>query len=87
MYSILKQYNIKKLLITGGGAYNTFLVDQIKIYSNAEIIIPDSSIIEFKEAIIFGLLGALYLAKEINCLSSVTGATRNSCGGVLHLPN
>ena len=84
---IVNKYNIKKLLITGGGAYNTFLVDHIKIHSNAEIIIPDSSIIEFKEAIIFGLLGALYLAKEINCLSSVTGATRNSCGGVLHLPN
>ena len=84
---VVKKYKIKKLLITGGGAYNSFLINRIKAHSNSEIIVPESTIIEFKEAIIFGLLGALYLAKEINCLSSVTGASRNSCGGVLHLPN
>jgi anhydro-N-acetylmuramic acid kinase len=84
---IIKKFSIQKLLITGGGAYNTFLIDRIKSHTDSKIIIPNSSIIEFKEAIIFGLLGALYLSKEINVLNSVTGASRNSCSGVLHLPN
>lgn len=78
---------IQKLLITGGGALNTFLIERIKHYFEGELIIPSSEIIEFKEAIVFGFLGALYLSKQENCLSDVTGAQRNSCSGVLHLPN
>jgi anhydro-N-acetylmuramic acid kinase len=84
---VLKSNNIKKLLITGGGAYNTDLIERIKNNSNCEILIPNNEIIEFKEAIIFGLLGALYLLKEKNTLATVTGANRNSIGGVLHLPD
>lgn len=84
---IIKKISIQQLLITGGGAYNTFLINRIKSHTDSKIIIPNSSIIEFKEAIIFGLLGALYLSKEINVLYSVTGASRNSCSGVLHLPD
>lgn len=83
----IKKYNLTKVIVSGGGAYNNFLISRIKYHTKSEIIIPDSSIIEFKEAIIFGLLGALYLAKENNVLCSVTGASRNSCSGVLHIPN
>ena len=78
---------IQKLLITGGGVLNTFLIERIKHYLEGEIIIPTIEIIEFKEAIVFGFLGALYLSKQENCLRDVTGAQRNSCSGVLHLPN
>lgn len=84
---VLKSYNIQKLLITGGGAYNTDLIERIKNNSDCEILIPNNEIIEFKEAIIFGLLGALYISKETNTLASVTGAKTNSIGGILHLPD
>jgi anhydro-N-acetylmuramic acid kinase len=78
---------IQKLLITGGGALNKYLTNRISHYFSGQIEIPSIKIIEFKEAIIFGFLGVLYLEKKINCLNEVTGARRNSCSGVLHLPN
>ena len=63
-------------MITGGGAYNDFLVERIDAHSHAEVTLPDSEIIEFKEALIFALLGLLKEQNEINCLKSVTGAHR-----------
>jgi anhydro-N-acetylmuramic acid kinase len=80
------QNSIKSLYITGGGAYNDFLIERIKEKSKVQIVIPDAVEIEFKEAIIFGLLGALFLEGKPNTLSSVTGASRDVMGGVLHLP-
>ena len=70
-----------KLLITGGGVYNTFLVECIKNYIIHEIIIPDKNIIEYKEAMLFAFLGVLRMRNEINCLKSVTGASKDNCGG------
>jgi anhydro-N-acetylmuramic acid kinase len=80
------KHDISSIFITGGGAYNDFLIDRIREKCSVEIIIPNASLIEFKEAIIFGLLGALYLDGRPNTLSSVTGATHDVIGGVLHLP-
>ncbi|MBL4863098.1 MAG: anhydro-N-acetylmuramic acid kinase, partial [Crocinitomicaceae bacterium] len=77
---------LSSILITGGGALNTFLIEQVRLKSKAEIILPDPKTIEFKEAIIFGLLGALFLEGKPNTLSSVTGAKKDVIGGVLHLP-
>jgi anhydro-N-acetylmuramic acid kinase len=71
-------------LITGGGAYNGALIDAIKRHSTCEIEIPSNEIIEFKEAIVFGLLGYLKLTNRINTLSSVTGAKRDSIGGCVY---
>lgn len=74
-----------KLLITGGGAYNDFLIGEIqKQLPEMEIIIPNEKILEFKEALIFALLGVLKLRNEINVLSSVTGAVRNHSSGVIY---
>jgi len=78
---------IKQLFITGGGTYNGYLIDRIGNYFEGEIIIPKKELIEFKEAIIFGFLGACRLTLQSTALSSVTGAIRNSCGGVIHIPN
>jgi anhydro-N-acetylmuramic acid kinase len=76
-----------KILVTGGGAYNCFLMDRIKKMSpKLEIVIPDKKIIEFKEALIFGLLGVLRLRDEMNVLSSVTGAKTDHCSGNIFLP-
>ncbi|RXR17211.1 anhydro-N-acetylmuramic acid kinase [Flavobacterium amnicola] len=73
-----------KLLITGGGAYNDFLIAQMKNYlPEMQIVIPNAKTIEFKEALIFALLGVLKLRNEINVLSSVTGSKQDHCSGVL----
>ena len=82
----LHRNNVSTVMITGGGAKNQFLLDRISSLFNGEIKVPSTKLVDFKEAIIFGFLGALYLAKQINCLSSVTGAKNDVIGGVLHLP-
>ncbi len=76
----------KKVLITGGGIYNVFLMEQIKKQINKEIAIPSKTIIDFKEAMIFAFLGVLKLRGENNCLSSVTGASKNCSGGIIASP-
>lgn len=71
-----------KVLITGGGAYNDFLISRIRYFlQNIEVVIPDKTLIEYKEALIFALLGYLRLKNRVNILSSVTGATRNHSSG------
>ncbi|ESU20938.1 anmK protein [Flavobacterium cauense R2A-7] len=73
------------LLVTGGGAYNDFLVQQMQHYlPDMKIIIPEAKTIEFKEALIFALLGVLKLRNEINVLASVTGARHDHCSGVIY---
>jgi len=83
--SVLTQKN-SKTLVTGGGAFNTFLISRIRHYSTSDLIIPEQTIIEFKEALIFGLLGYLRVNKMVNVLKSVTGASRDSCSGTLIYP-
>lgn len=78
---------LKVVLFTGGGVYNLFLMDRIKYYSDSNIIIPEAKLVEFKEALIFGFLGVLKLENQVNCLASVTGATRNHSSGKIYLPN
>lgn len=74
----------RKLLITGGGAYNYFLIERIQFYlPDMEIIIPNTKLLEYKEALIFGLLGVLKLRNEINVLQSVTGAKRDHSSGTI----
>ncbi|RKS01719.1 anhydro-N-acetylmuramic acid kinase [Flavobacterium sp. 102] len=71
-----------KMLVTGGGAYNTFLLESMQDYlPELSLIVPDAKTLEYKEALIFGLLGVLKLRKEINVLSSVTGAKKDHSSG------
>tara|TARA_R110002012_G_scaffold215667_2_gene386674 strand:+ start:743 stop:1816 length:1074 start_codon:yes stop_codon:yes gene_type:complete len=74
------------VLFTGGGVYNTYLMSRINHFSEIKIIIPDSKLIEFKEALIFGFLGVLKLRNEVNCLASVTGASKNHSSGKIFRP-
>ncbi|WP_224999758.1 anhydro-N-acetylmuramic acid kinase [Cesiribacter sp. SM1] len=77
----------KRLLVTGGGAFNHHLIRLIQHHVaplGVEVVIPDKQTIGFKEAIIFAFLGALRLMGEPNCLSSVTGAAADNCGGVIY---
>lgn len=73
-----------KMLITGGGAFNTYLIDRIKFYTpKTTIYLENAEIISFKEAIIFAFLGVLRLKNINNVLSSVTGAKKDHCSGVI----
>jgi anhydro-N-acetylmuramic acid kinase len=73
-----------QLLITGGGAYNDYLIEKIMHFlPRVKVSIPDAKTIEFKEALIFALLGVLRLRNEINVLSSVTGAKHDHSSGVV----
>ena len=76
----------KQLLITGGGAFHTFLIDQLKQFIPEMItaVIPTEQVIAYKEALVFAFLGVLRQRGEVNCLRSVTGASRDSSGGVLY---
>lgn len=75
-----------KVLFTGGGAKNNFLIELIKQQSDCEIIVPDVKLVDFKEALIFALLGVLRMENINNCLAEVTGATVDCCSGVIHYP-
>ena len=89
-FQIAKDLNsmlAKSVFITGGGAKNSYLIDRIKVHFKGIVHIPENQIIDYKEALIFGFLGALYLKNQTNSICSVTGASRDTIGGVLHLPN
>lgn len=81
--NILIQENISNALLTGGGAYNNYLINKIKAKTKTEIIIPSQEIINFKEALIFAFMGVLRLNNEINVLSSATGSLHDHCSGLL----
>jgi anhydro-N-acetylmuramic acid kinase len=84
---VLNENNLDSVLITGGGAKNSFLIERLKKHYSGAVIIPDERMVDFKEAVVFALLGALRLNNEINVWSSVTGARQDSISGVIHNPS
>ncbi len=72
------------MLVTGGGAYNKFLMERIQSQTSTEIILPDKITVDFKEAIIFAFLGYLKYNNINNCLASVTGANHDHSSGVIY---
>ena len=61
-------------------------MERIRKETAFDIAVPNRSIIEYKEALVFAFLGVLKIREEINCLSSVTGANRDSSCGVISVP-
>ncbi len=86
IYESIADKNDKKVLITGGGAHNTFFLSLLKKISSDIWYIPDKNIIDYKEAIIFAFLAFLRSRQEINTCASVTGAKKNTSGGCIFLP-
>lgn len=79
---VLEANKIGSLLVTGGGAWNSYLIEQIGNYNpTTEVTVPDVQTVNYKEAIIFAYLGYLRLNERVNTLSSVTGAKCDSIGG------
>jgi len=74
------------VLVTGGGAHNRFLVEQLKTALQViglELIVPGNELTDYKEALIIALMGALRWREEENVISSVTGSLRNSINGAI----
>ncbi|MCR9182787.1 MAG: anhydro-N-acetylmuramic acid kinase [Flavobacteriaceae bacterium] len=69
------------VLVSGGGTYNWYLLERLKNQKKINLVLPSKELIEYKEALVFGLLGVLKLRGEVNCLASVTGAERDHSSG------
>lgn len=89
---IIKQENFQKesysLFPTGGGVFNTFLMERIKEHcanSSVQVVIPEEPIIQFKEAILMAWMGVMRMEEVPNVLQTVTGAKRDTVGGAVHL--
>ncbi len=79
---VMAQNKSGSLLVTGGGAYNVYLINRMQaLMPNTIISVPDDKTIQFKEALIFALLGVLKLRGDINVLGSVTGAAKDHSSG------
>ena len=82
--TVLRERQLGTLLVTGGGAFNHYLIECLsKAAPNTAITIPEPLIVNYKEALIFALLGYLRLTRQTNTLASVTGARCDSIGGNL----
>lgn len=81
------QYSKKRItvLCTGGGAFNAYLLYRMLEHcgDRADLVVPDADVVKFKEALVFAFLGIRRVRSEINCLKSVTRASRDSSSGVL----
>lgn len=82
----IENQSASKLLVTGGGAKNKFLVERIKAHAKHDVVVPSDDIIDYKEALVFAFLGLLRSRNEINVLKSVTGAASDSSSGKIYQP-
>lgn len=75
------------VLVTGGGAYNEYFIECLQNSTKCSVVIPDSAVVECKEAIVFAFLGVLRYLGMPNCLKSVTGASCDNIGGAIYKAN
>ncbi|NJC28019.1 anhydro-N-acetylmuramic acid kinase [Neolewinella antarctica] len=76
-----------KVLVTGGGANNDFLINQLNgVVPELEFIVPEKQLANFKEAAMIALCAVLRVEGLPNALSSATGASRDTVNGAVYLP-
>ena len=75
------------ILFTGGGVFNSFLMSRIRVLSSCKVQKVTNKMVNYKEALVFAFLGLLRIENEINCLKSVTGASKNHSSGVVFYPS
>ena len=80
---VINGFGFQQILVTGGGAYNCFLIEKIQNKIEGQIVIPKDEIINFKEALIFAFMGVLRLKNQNNVLASATGCFQDHCSGIL----
>lgn len=80
---VLKNYDLNKVLFTGGGTYNSFLIELIRNKCGSQIVIPSRQIIDYKEALIFAFMGVLRMNNETNVLASATGSSGDHSSGLI----
>lgn len=80
---VCDEFEIKNILVTGGGTYNSYLIEKIKAKTKTEIQIPAKEIIEYKEALIFAFIGVLRSLNLNNVLSSATGSLMDHSSGLI----
>jgi len=83
MATRLNEMHVAKVMVSGGGTWNTYAMQQLRSKTTAEVVIPDKQLVDFKEALIFALLGLLKYQGRINVMSSCTGARMDSSSGVV----
>lgn len=81
--NVLNENQLKNVLFTGGGAYNQYLIEKISARTQAQIIIPEKEIIDYKEALIFAFMGILRINNEVNVLASTTGSPHDHSSGII----
>lgn len=74
----------KKVLVTGGGTFHKYFLSRLRQMTKSNISVPEDSIINFKEALVFAYLGLLRYLGKPNCLKSVTGAEKDNSGGDIY---
>ena len=79
----IEKLGARRILCTGGGVFNNYLIERIKAHTDTLIHRPDRNLIEAKEALIFAYLGKLRLENKVNVLASFTGAKNDSCSGIV----
>lgn len=84
---VLSQKEEGNVLVTGGGARNDFLMQRIAALSTIKVVIPSDNLVDYKEALVFALLGVLKIENSINCLATVTGASKDHSSGLIVTPS
>jgi anhydro-N-acetylmuramic acid kinase len=73
-----------RLLITGGGAFNQFLINRLRRHCpEIEWVVADEKLASYKEALIMAFMAVLRWREEKNVFRSVTGSLRDSIGGAV----
>jgi anhydro-N-acetylmuramic acid kinase len=83
----IRDAHLTSILVSGGGALNQHLMERLQLHGQAKFVFPDAQVVQYKEALIFALLGLLRMMKQINCLASVTGGKQDLSVGKIHKTN
>lgn len=84
--AVLRRQKAGKVLLTGGGANNDFLVEILRKQNKHEIVVPKLQTIDYKEALIFAFMAQLRSENRVNVLASVTGGKSDISAGTIFHP-
>lgn len=76
----------QRVLVTGGGAHNTALVDAVRRHAATDIVVPDATLVDLKEAVVMAWMGLRRLDGLPNVHGGATGASRSTVGGTVYSP-